>query len=599
MLDGGGLMSRLFRFIRAAAPAVGTDRELLDRFARDRDEEAFALIVRRYSGSVWAACRRLADCDAEDAFQAVFLTLARKAGSVSGSLPAWLHGVARRTAANLRRSARRRSIAEATAARSAESRTDDVTFREGLAVLDEELARLPERYRAVLIVCCLEGRSRDEAAAQLGWSEGRVKGYLERARQMLRARLVRRGIELGGLLLAATVPGPAPAIPSSTVLLAGHAVSPAALSLSHGVLQAMMMQKIAVVVTVLVATAVAGAVAYRTAGAGTTPNTPVIAAQPAVAEEPPVKELNRWEKRLRDKNLTAKERAAYEQLAKLHTVKLQQWDHRGSIAIPSLGPDSELPTDVLYRMGVDVLPVLAEALDDETPTATVTDNRGRDRKVWKVNELVGKLVWRIADRDFVVGEPNKEVSVRDVGDHPKAIPEIRKLVVDWHAKYASKTPAERRIADITDSWFRNRMDAVIWLGENKAKEGRRAIEARVDGYYDDPKRSIDSTSRAEMADCALALGQIGDQASLPQVRRVCEDMSYTVYMAYRPKEQGRWAVGSAMNQDLFRAYRGLTLLGKKNEAIKELNHLLTEYGAEMEESTRKDFEKSLAEAKGF
>ena len=69
-------MSRLLRFIRAAAPAAGTDRELIDRFARERDEEAFALIVRRYGGGVWAACRRLADRDAEDAFQAVFLTLA-------------------------------------------------------------------------------------------------------------------------------------------------------------------------------------------------------------------------------------------------------------------------------------------------------------------------------------------------------------------------------------------------------------------------------------------------------------------------------------------------------------------------------------------
>src|SRR5262249_43411311 len=90
----------------------------------------------------------------------------------------------------------------------------DLTWREGLAALDVELARLPHRYRAVLIACCLEGRSRDEAARQLGWSAGRVKGLLERGRELLRRRLARRGFELGAALLAAAVARPAPAIPS-------------------------------------------------------------------------------------------------------------------------------------------------------------------------------------------------------------------------------------------------------------------------------------------------------------------------------------------------------------------------------------------------
>ena len=346
----------------------------------------------------------------------------------------------------------------------------------------------------------------------------------------------------------------------------------------------MLVQKLTIAVTVLVATAVAA---------------PFATTEP-VAEEPPAKEPNRWEKRLKDKNLTAKERAAYEQLAKLHTVNLPQWTDRGAFdPFPpfSSGKDSDLPTAVLYRMGVDVLPILAEALDDETPTRTVIFDRWKRKRVWKVNEIVGELVWRTADRTFVVGEPGKEIGVRELDQHPKAAPELRKAIVDWHAKFASKTPTERKIADVTDPWFRNRFDAVIWLGENKAKAGCRAIEARVDGYYDDPMRSLDSTSRSEMTYCALALGQIGDGASLPQVRRVCEDMSYTVYMAYRPTNG--WAVGSGMNGDLFRAYRGLTLLGKKDEAIKELNRLLAEYGPEMDETRRKEFEQSLAEAKGF
>ena len=95
-------MRLLLRFIRAATGG-GTDRDLLDRFSRNRDEEAFDLLVRRYGCCVWSTCRRLAGQDAEDVFQAVFLILARKAGSIRGSLPAWLHGVARRVAANVRR----------------------------------------------------------------------------------------------------------------------------------------------------------------------------------------------------------------------------------------------------------------------------------------------------------------------------------------------------------------------------------------------------------------------------------------------------------------------------------------------------------------
>src|SRR4051812_19568398 len=178
-------MIQVIRLLRAAA---GSDRDLLDRYIRHRDQEAFEALVRRYGTGVWAACVRLAPRDAEDAFQAVFLTLSRKAGTVTGSLPAWLHAVTRRVTANLRRNARRRGEVEA-AARSSATATDEPSLREGLALLDEELSRLPERYRAVLIVCCLEGRSRDEAAVQLGWTAGQVKGRLERAREVLRTRL--------------------------------------------------------------------------------------------------------------------------------------------------------------------------------------------------------------------------------------------------------------------------------------------------------------------------------------------------------------------------------------------------------------------------
>jgi RNA polymerase sigma factor (sigma-70 family) len=231
------VMIRILRLLRASA---GSDQVLLDRYVQTRDEAAFEALVHRYGNGVWAACARLAGRDAEDAFQAVFLILSRKAGTVSGSLPAWLHAVTRRVASTIRRTSHRRIALEAAVARP--ELAPDTSPQEGL--LDEELSRLPEQYRTILIVCCLEGRSRDEAAEQLGWSEGQVKGRLERAREMLRSRLARRNVELGGLLLAVAVTEPIPvrAAPPSA----------AAISLTHGVIRAMMIQKLKLAAMILV-----------------------------------------------------------------------------------------------------------------------------------------------------------------------------------------------------------------------------------------------------------------------------------------------------------------------------------------------------------
>ena len=256
------------RYIRAVAAVSDSDEfsdgELLDRFVRQRDEAAFAAIVARHGGMVWAVCRKFLDReqDAEDAFQAVFLTLARKAASAGGRncLPGWLHEVSRRITANLRREARRRAKVETAAAEQPRLVADDLTWREGLLVLDEELARMPQRYRAVLIVCCLEGRSRDEAARQLGWTQSQVKGRLERGRDLLRRRLSRRGLDLGAILLATTSTAFG-SIPATVVLatiqaapafaagqsIAAEIVSSKVTLLSEGVLQAMFLTKIKIV----------------------------------------------------------------------------------------------------------------------------------------------------------------------------------------------------------------------------------------------------------------------------------------------------------------------------------------------------------------
>ncbi len=187
-----------------------SDTELLNRFHRDRDENAFAAILQRHGAMVFGVCCRLLHNrhDAEDASQATFLVLAYKSGSirVKESLGSWLHGVAFRVASDLRK---RRSRVRTTASTSEQVQEADpaseVTWREIRILLDEELHRLPEQYQAPLVLCYLEGKTRDEASRELGCNLGTVKGRLDRGRALLRQRLTRRGVELSTTLLASSL----------------------------------------------------------------------------------------------------------------------------------------------------------------------------------------------------------------------------------------------------------------------------------------------------------------------------------------------------------------------------------------------------------
>jgi RNA polymerase sigma factor (sigma-70 family) len=204
----------VLRHIRGLIAAEHTgqmpDGELLERFATRREEAAFTALVRRHGPLVLGVCRRVLHDrhDAEDAFQAAFLALARHAGAVGrrGSVGGWLHRVAFRAAVKARDRALKREEHE----RRAEQRTAadplaELTGRELLALLDAELQRLPGVYREPLVLCYLEGRTRDEAARALGCSLGTLKRRLERAREALRARLTARGVALPAALLAAAL----------------------------------------------------------------------------------------------------------------------------------------------------------------------------------------------------------------------------------------------------------------------------------------------------------------------------------------------------------------------------------------------------------
>lgn len=204
-----GTVNRQFRLLFGAGTATGLDDgQLLDRFVNGRDEAAFAALMARYGPLVLGACRRLlADpADVEDVFQATFLVLFRKARFLKDRLLVgpWLYKVAYRAALRARAESQRRSrcLPEAMAPAS----PVDLEGRELRAALDEEILRLPCRYRLPVVLCYLEGLSHEQAARRLGCPLGTVNSRLATARQRLRVRLSRRGLAPSGMLVGAPSP---------------------------------------------------------------------------------------------------------------------------------------------------------------------------------------------------------------------------------------------------------------------------------------------------------------------------------------------------------------------------------------------------------
>jgi RNA polymerase sigma factor (sigma-70 family) len=299
----GARLDTVLDYVRAAAAARGateqTDDELLRAFASANDQAAFTALVRRHGPLVLAVCRRLLhhEQDAEDAFQAAFLVLARKAKSMlrPRSLAGWLHGLAYRIAMNARRAAGRRRKHEGQASAAQPASPDwEAAWREVQLLLDREVQRLPQKYREPFVLCCLEGHSGVEAARRLGLKEGTVWSRLGHARRRLRARLAARGVSLAAVLGAATLAAePARGAVAATLVRAtvrwavgrsaAGAVPPRVATLAEGVLKAMLLNQLKTVTAVLLALAVAGGLLYRTWAAAP----PVAAAGSGQIETPP------------------------------------------------------------------------------------------------------------------------------------------------------------------------------------------------------------------------------------------------------------------------------------------------------------------------
>jgi RNA polymerase sigma factor (sigma-70 family) len=211
-------LSSVLRHVRRLSGAAGDagppDGELLHSFLCRQDADAFAALVRRHGPMVLHLCRRVLHHhqDAEDAFQATFLVLARKAASVRNrpGLAGWLHGAAYRTALALKRSAARRRAHEGRARPLVgTSPLTELAWREVEAILEEEIQRLPEKYRTAFALCCLEGLGRADVARRLGIAEGTLSSRLDHARKQLQRRLARRGVSLSAALAALALTQPA------------------------------------------------------------------------------------------------------------------------------------------------------------------------------------------------------------------------------------------------------------------------------------------------------------------------------------------------------------------------------------------------------
>jgi RNA polymerase sigma factor (sigma-70 family) len=290
------------------------DGDLVSRFAAAGDEAAFAALVERHGPLVFGLCRRVLQSthDAEDAFQATFLVLARRASSLrrEGSVAGWIYGVAYRVARKMKTQRGKRGELERKAPVPAPAGPPDLSWRELQAVVDEELQRLPETQRQPLLLCYLQGLTQEEAAARLGWPRGTLKRRLERGRDVLRGRLTRRGLSLAAALVATLPAGDALAVPPPTALSAAvpraaalfalNKPLPAKLAAAHvvtlaeGVLRTMLAAKLKWLVVAVVALpllmAFAAVALYAEQGqpAPRDNGIPVVQGQvPAVETQPP------------------------------------------------------------------------------------------------------------------------------------------------------------------------------------------------------------------------------------------------------------------------------------------------------------------------
>lgn len=289
----------------------------------------------------------------------------------------------------------------------------------------------------------------------------------------------------------------------------------------------------------------------------------------------------RWRLRAEQPGLTPFQKKAYAQMALL----CFQRDVYHSAPVQTLG-----------RMGLNVLPILAEGLSDSTPTRTIYEpfsvDRGGPHYIRpRVNEVAAQLAVRVASHDFAVGEFPGQYSIRSIDRFPTLTPQFQKFILRWYAANRNKTLARRKMEDLGDHFLRNRLDAVEWLGKNRTTGGKAALVRFIDTIL--ARKSNDTSSDTELAQSALALGQIGDRTARPAVQRVCR---HFIDYAQGPNGLPRYFLDYIAPDKLFAACHGLALLGEKPKALKTLREVDARYGAQMRKSERRNFNRNLKSA---
>jgi RNA polymerase sigma factor (sigma-70 family) len=521
------LMSYLRRMPPAAAAPEQEDSLLLTWFSQG-DDGAFATLVKRYGPLVWGVCSRilLQVQDAEDAFQATFFVLARKASSLRGTRPLgpWLHCVASRIAVKARARAARRSAREATTAATTEPAVEapDGMAHELRTVLDEEVGRLPEKYRLPVVLCYLEGLTNEEAARRLACPHGTILSRLARAREQLRGRLLRRGFGFPAAVVAVAlgqasvraVPGAVLDKLLSARLVLQSGLSASAITLAEGVLSEMFLSRLKIAGLALLALVLAAS------GAGlfaSRPASPARASAPSppprlrerrvavAADEKPAKKDKPEEKAVKPvgKPAQAKVLDSAAISAKLNSLfDFQGYDDPKTTLIEALDVLGDLHS---LQFDVNELAFKAENVNEPSrieianPTA-VPRMKGTLRRVLKkilarvpvpsgATYLIRKDHIEITTEDAVRRELHLPVPKRDENSLP-----LERLTLVWQD--FKKVPLDRALADLAEDTNCN----VV-------------IDARVE-----EKTTVKVTARLANVPLDTAVAVLADMAGLEVVR---------------------------------------------------------------------------------
>jgi hypothetical protein len=247
----------------------------------------------------------------------------------------------------------------------------------------------------------------------------------------------------------------------------------------------------------------------------------------------------------------------------------------------------ELPPSAvsdLFNLGMDAVPSLLPFLSDQSATELLA-HRSHNLKyhALPVSYFARAIVGKITQHEFV---PPKD-------DDQDSVEAYKRDILSWWERNHSKTLLERKLEEVNDPIHTNRFSAYRWLGSNKVKEARLLIECRISELL---KGDVDSLTQEEFAECANSLAEIGDRRSLSEVEKVCDHLSYWIYMTYRSSTEGRSAPDSGQLSPLFMAFGSMAKLGEREKAVTALVQIREKYLSQMEPSTQSEFLKGFEEA---